>query len=133
MSQVVGRVFSSTHTHPVHEELLLLIFARDHNRRHCCGDAAEKYKVGQRNGNAKRSKRLQSANGPLSSSQMPEDGEGECPTVQKRQKQRKRVHEACIPEVLNEVGSISNPPNSSSSSGMSESCLPCLFKNGVMF
>ena len=36
-----------TKTHPVHEELLLLIFARDHNKRHACRDAADKYRAAQ--------------------------------------------------------------------------------------
>ena len=34
-------------SHPVHSELLLLICSRDHNRRHSCGDAAEKYRSAQ--------------------------------------------------------------------------------------
>lgn len=34
-------------TSPVHQELFLLIFAREHNRAHSCDDAVRKYKAAQ--------------------------------------------------------------------------------------
>lgn len=37
-------------THPVHEELLLLICGWDHNRRHTCSHAAQVYRVAQAGG-----------------------------------------------------------------------------------
>ena len=111
--------------HPIHEELLLLIFARDHNRRHSCGEAADKYKDAQRSGIAKRSKRLPSANANVSAMQPQEDDDLPCSSSQKRQKQRKRVHEACnFPEIPSELASCGNSAASSSSAVPLESSLP---------
>ena len=86
MDCLFSRVLSNAH--PVHEELLLLVFARDHNKRHCCSVAAEKYRAGQARGEKVK---VRAAPTPASGSQLSTaDGEVACAMPKHGRRGRKR-------------------------------------------
>lgn len=82
-----------SNAHPIHEELLLLVFAREHNKRHSCCAAAEKYRAAQRQFHPSDASRLSDPK----PERAPSDEVGLCelPGAARRHKRRKAILACC--------------------------------------
>jgi hypothetical protein len=101
-----------SNAHPVHEELLLLIFARDHNRRHSCNVAAEKYRAAQaRQSSAKSSAGCAAKSTAGSAADPLEEGACDMPVHVRRRKTPKVVSATC-----EEAAPVKLPVSASASS-----------------
>ena len=84
-----------SNAHPVHEELLLLLFARDHNRRHSCYHANEKHRGVQEGTYSRPAGRGSSARDELGPTSPGVDAE--CAPDQARPpKRQKSIRTGCV-------------------------------------